>query len=411
MAKRKRRRIRKGVLAAGIVIILVFLFLIIRLITNINFHFIGKHSVNEDAARYKTRTCLVFYPKQMDSSFTKELCEKSEEEKIYDYTLTKEGDYVLVDYGNDYYFVLTSDYKPIKVTSISDRGRQIISDFVRLEAKKNHPDTYYSTSFLEASYYTNLDVSEERFEVDRSEIIYTMKETGITVRIPMKYIQEEVGIHFPIAHEDYVRETYIDPTHPMIALTFDDGPYSPVGQQIVDILSYYDGNATFFVVGNRLSNKQLEFMKDSIERGNQYGSHTSDHVNLNKVDLDTGVYQVMDTVNYVRDHLGYQMTIYRSPYGSHNSSVSTSTGLRDVLWKVDSLDWSSRDASSIKEIVYAETDENDVVLFHELYQSTADAIADIVPYFVGKGYQLVTIDQLMEHLDYQRDISVAFHGQ
>ncbi len=44
---------------------------------------------------------------------------------------------------------------------------------------------------------------------------------------------------------------YIDPSKPMIALTFDDGPYAPVGNRIMDSLEKYNGRGTFFVVGNR----------------------------------------------------------------------------------------------------------------------------------------------------------------
>ena len=41
-------------------------------------------------------------------------------------------------------------------------------------------------------------------------------------------------------------ERTIDPSKPMVCLTFDDGPYSPVTDSILDILETYNSKATFF---------------------------------------------------------------------------------------------------------------------------------------------------------------------
>ena len=46
-------------------------------------------------------------------------------------------------------------------------------------------------------------------------------------------------------------ERVIDPTKPMIALTFDDGP-SEYTQRILDTLEKYGCHATFCMVGNRM---------------------------------------------------------------------------------------------------------------------------------------------------------------
>ena len=53
----------------------------------------------------------------------------------------------------------------------------------------------------------------------------------------------------------------IDPSKPMIALTYDDGPYAPVGNRIMDCMEKYNGRATFFVVGNRAGSYQEELRR------------------------------------------------------------------------------------------------------------------------------------------------------
>ena len=412
--RKKKRRLRKGVAAVGALLLLAIIALLIHLITNFNIHFIGVRSANEDAKKYKEKHCLVFYPEEMGKDFAESLCTaKTEEEgdRIYDYELSKAGDYLHLSYPGAYETYLTRDFKEPSLNYITDRGKQILSDRLRYAVKKNYPDTYFSAEFLEDSFYEALPADADLFSFENGDLIYHEKKYGFDVRIPLKYMQNEIGMDFGLPQENYIKERYLDPERPMVALTFDDGPYSPVGQGIIDTLYRYDCNATFFVVGNRLSQAQMDFMKISIERGNQYGSHTSDHANLTEIDIDSAVFQVMDTVDYIKDHLGYQMTVYRSPYGAHNPEVSRITGLRDVLWNVDSLDWSSHDTYSILEEARAKLGNNRVILFHELYSATGAAIDILVPELVSEGYQLVTIDELMDRLDFNSDITTPFYGK
>lgn len=47
--------------------------------------------------------------------------------------------------------------------------------------------------------------------------------------------------------------SYPDPDKPMIAFTFDDGPYAKVDNRILDALEPYGGHVTFFIVGSRVN--------------------------------------------------------------------------------------------------------------------------------------------------------------
>ena len=40
--------------------------------------------------------------------------------------------------------------------------------------------------------------------------------------------------------------------------------------------------------------------------------------------------------------------------------------------------------------------DGDIILMHNIYSSTADAVDQIVPYLVSEGYQLVTVSQLVQ---------------
>ena len=85
-----------------VIIILSILVIAVFLLLFVNFGFIGKKSIHEDAKKYMTRHCLAFYPDSKQGfSFAKDLCKGEKNDTIYDYTLVPYGDYYLVNYGMD----------------------------------------------------------------------------------------------------------------------------------------------------------------------------------------------------------------------------------------------------------------------------------------------------------------------
>ena len=63
---------------------------------------------------------------------------------------------------------------------------------------------------------------------------------------------EEIRAKKTIAQHD----TSVDPEKPMVALTYDDGPYTPVTGRILESLKAVGGRATFFVVGSRIDGRK-----------------------------------------------------------------------------------------------------------------------------------------------------------
>ncbi len=66
-----------------------------------------------------------------------------------------------------------------------------------------------------------------------------------------------------------------------------------------------------------------------------------------------------------------------------------------VLWTIDPLDWCSSDASCIVKNVCAKVDENDIILMHDQYKTTVTAALKIIDNLTAKGYEFVTVDELM----------------
>ena len=185
----------------------------------------------------------------------------------------------------------------------------------------------------------------------------------------------------------------LDPTKPMIALTFDDGPYAPVGNRIMDVMNQYGGKCTFFMVGNRVPSYTAEVQR-MVNEGFEVANHTQDHKYLNQLGADGIRAQVEACNNTIQAVTGVRPTLMRLPGGNKNSTVLANVNMPIILWNVDTKDWKNRNAQSVINAVMGKVKDGDIVLMHELYTSTAEAVEALVPALTAQGFQLVTVSEL-----------------
>ena len=184
----------------------------------------------------------------------------------------------------------------------------------------------------------------------------------------------------------------LDPEKPMVALTFDDGPYDRVTNRIVKVLAKHDSRATFFVVGNRVE-RYADTMKNAYNKGNQIATHTFDHGDLSKMKKKQirrefkRAFRVMKKIN------GENPTMLRPPYGNVNDKMRQTIRIPMIYWNVDTEDWASRNKDKILSRC-KNIKDGDIVLMHDLYPSTAAAVEKLVPKLRKKGFQLVTVEEL-----------------
>ena len=411
----KKRKINSSILIICILTVLVLLGF--KLLTS-NPSFWFKKSIHADALKYSTRHCLVFYPKnKRGKEVAKQLAKECNEDRIYDYSLIPYGDYFYVSYGNGVGYFVDKDNNSLVINDVSDYGKRIIGDYLRYTIKKEKPDLYYDSKFLESTCVDKLDFSNVTYDIEDEYLKCYFPTYDINALVPLKYMQTELNMNFGFKDELYSKPIYIDTNHPVICLTFDDGPqfwYEPnesSSNNIVNTLYKYDVNATFYVVGECLDERDswtdyqvYTFLKQSINNGNEYGSHTHYHdelVNISSTD------KIKETISYpgeyLNDLLGYQMKTYRPPEGLIDDTVLSAQPYPAIFWDIDSEDWKSRDANVIYDKVLSYANENklsdgDIILFHEIYDETAKAIEKIVPELVDRGYQLVTVSDMLKYL-------------
>ncbi len=188
----------------------------------------------------------------------------------------------------------------------------------------------------------------------------------------------------------------LDPTKPMIALTYDDGPQSSVGNRIMDVMNLYGGKCTFFMVGERVPSHAAEVQR-MVNEGFEVANHTQDHKYLNRLGAAEIRSQVEACNNTIQSVCGVRPTLMRLPGGNKNATVLANVGMPVILWNVDTLDWKTRNAQSTISSVLGKVKDGDIILMHELYSATADATERLVPALVSQGFQLVTVSELAHY--------------
>ncbi len=190
-------------------------------------------------------------------------------------------------------------------------------------------------------------------------------------------------------------ERVVDPDKKMIAMTFDDGPSETATRRILDALTKHGARATFFMVGENVD-RLPDIVKEVYEAGMEIANHTNKHVKLTEADDDTVKEEVAGNEKRINEVVPVGDLLLRPPYGSYNDHLKAIVKAPMICWSIDSLDWKTRDCDSVVEEVMANAADGYIILMHDLYKSTAEAVEILVPKLMDEGYQIVTVSELFE---------------
>lgn len=192
-----------------------------------------------------------------------------------------------------------------------------------------------------------------------------------------------------------VEERELDPSKPMIALTFDDGPNPANAEKILAALEKVGGRATFFQLGS-LMEKHPETVRKIVASGSEVASHSYGHDQLTTKPLEDAIADIQSVNDIFFSLTGNEIKLVRPPYGSYSKEIEEAITEKIVLWNVDTRDWESRNTQKTVETTKKYAYDGAIVLMHEIYSSSATAAEELINYYHEQGYQLVTVSELFE---------------
>ena len=192
-----------------------------------------------------------------------------------------------------------------------------------------------------------------------------------------------------------------------VALTFDAAWGNEDTQKILDILKEKNVHATFFMTGGWVKNYP-EDVKAILAAGHDLGNHSENHKNMSKLSSDEQKQELLSVHERVRQLTGYEMFLFRPPYGDYDDSVvltARECGYYPIQWDVDSLDWKDYGTDAILDRVlnHSHLGNGSIILCHNGAKYTAQALERLITGLQEKGYRIVPVSELILREDYHMD--------
>lgn len=181
-----------------------------------------------------------------------------------------------------------------------------------------------------------------------------------------------------------------------VALTFDDGP-DRYTERLLHTLRGAHVRATFFMLGMQV--KQFPTVARHVAAATEeVGDHTWDHKDLTLISPHDARVEIARARTEIAAVIGMWPSLFRPPYGSINPKVAGlvgGLGMPVIQWNVDTLDWRDRNATIVAQRAVSEARPGSIILMHDIYPSTVDAVPAIIKGLRHRGFTLVTVSQLL----------------
>ena len=153
-------------------------------------------------------------------------------------------------------------------------------------------------------------------------------------------------------------------------------------------------HATFFLIGKNIEGNE-DIVKRIQDEGHLIGSHTYNHVQLNKLSESKARDEVLKGCNKIYETTGTYSSFVRPPYGAWKKNLDFCITMIPVSWNVDSLDWKTQNTEKIVKRVVKDVEEGDIILMHDIFDTSVEAALQIADTLTEEGYQFVTVDELL----------------
>lgn len=201
----------------------------------------------------------------------------------------------------------------------------------------------------------------------------------------------------------------VDTEENKVALSFDAAWGAEDTQEILDILKEHDIHVTFFATGGWVESYPDD-VKAVLEAGHDLGNHSANHKNMSKLSDSDKEEELMSVHRKVKDLTGYDMFLFRPPYGDYDNNVinvAKDCGYYAIQWDVDSLDWKNYGIDAIIETVteHKNLGNGSIILCHNGADYTAQALDTLISKLEAQGYEIVPVSELIYqdsfHLNYE----------
>ncbi|MBP1153595.1 MULTISPECIES: polysaccharide deacetylase family sporulation protein PdaB [unclassified Paenibacillus] len=187
----------------------------------------------------------------------------------------------------------------------------------------------------------------------------------------------------------------------IIALTFDISWGEKRTEPILKVLEDKGiKNATFFL-SSPWSKEHPEIVDKIVKGGWEIGSHGHKHVNYSSLNDEEIRVQIRTAHQILNEVTGSSPHLIRMPNGDFDKRVlriANELHYSIIQWDTDSMDWKNPGVNNIINRVVTKAHPGDIVLLHasDSSKQTHEALPEIIDKLREKGYEFVSVSQLMK---------------
>ncbi len=182
----------------------------------------------------------------------------------------------------------------------------------------------------------------------------------------------------------------------LVALTFDDGPSGRFTRKLLDGLEERGAKATFLLCGYRME-QYPDLTQRIFQEGHEIGLHGYSHRSMGDMCKWDTAQEIRKVLALLPD--GCKTTFLRPPGGLCSECIQTVAeefGLSLLHWSVDPKDWAIHDTKAITNTVISRVRDGDVILLHDMSDSSVEASLEIIDALQGQGFRFVTVSELAQ---------------
>lgn len=186
---------------------------------------------------------------------------------------------------------------------------------------------------------------------------------------------------------------FIAPSDNNIYLTFDEGYENGYTPRILDVLKEKNVKAVFFIT-MPYAKSEPELVQRMIDEGHVVGNHSVNHKSMPTLSVNKMISEVMDLHEYVKEHFGYEMHLFRPPMGEFSEqslAVLQSLGYKTVNWSFAYYDYDPANQMEYQKALNKVVDAahpGALYLLHAVSKTNTDILGDVIDAFRDEGYNL-----------------------
>ena len=177
-----------------------------------------------------------------------------------------------------------------------------------------------------------------------------------------------------------------------VALTFDDGPHPDTTPRLLDILAQGQAKATFFLVGERVT-QYPKLVQRIAEEGHAIGIHGLRHRTMVLQSSANIKKDLLETVTRIEEAIHASLPrplLLRPPYGFKTWTVcqiAARLGFVVVAWSIDPRDYDPTEPLVLRDRIERNLRAGEIILLHERpdHPAALDALPGILTLCKQRG--------------------------